>query len=443
VERCDVVVVGAGVAGLAAARELARRGRSVIVLEARDRIGGRVHTLRDPRTRAPIELGAEFVHGEGSPLHALARQAHLPVRTIADAHWMVGRDGLRPEPRFWRDIGRAMKRVAETERDRPLDRALHAAAGAKALARERDRAVHFIEGFHAADARRVSANSLAEGGPWDDAGERAMYRLPRGYDRVPGWLARGLRRRIRLGTFVRRIDWTPGEVRVRFRAAGARADHTIAGRAAVIAVPLAVLQAPAGACGAIAIDPDPAGARSEMKKLATGHVQRVSVLFREKVWEHARAAVAQRALRDLVFLHDDADPVFPVWWTSAPLGAPLMVGWTGGPDAERLSSRDRLRREALDALARRLDASPRWLSSRVVDTWTHDWSRDPLARGAYSYPLVGGAEAAEALAKPVRDTLWFAGEACAPEGTNGTVHGAIESGREAARTVHEALGRSR
>ena len=79
----------------------------------------------------------------------------------------------------------------------------------------------------------------------------------------------------------------------------------------------------------------------------------------------------------------------------------------------------------------------------MVDAWTHDWSRDPLARGAYSYPLVGGADAAAALAEPVEDTLWFAGEASAPEGTNGTVHGAMESGREAARTLLKALGRAR
>lgn len=268
-----------------------------------------------------------------------------------------------------------------------------------------------------------------------------MYRLPRGYDRVPAWLAWGIRRRIRLGRVVRRIDWSPGEVRVRYRAVSARSDETIAARAAVIAVPLAVLQSPARAAGSITIDPEPAGARRAMAKLAVGHVQRISVLFREKVWEHARAAVAQGALRDLVFLHGDADPIFPVWWTSAPLGAPLMVGWTGGPDAARLPSGDRLRRVALDALARRLGASRRWLASRVVDTWTHDWSRDPLARGAYSYPLVGGGEAAGALAEPVEDTLWFAGEASAPEGTNGTVHGAMESGRDAARTLLKALDR--
>ena len=88
------------------ARALSQRGRRVVVLEARERIGGRVHTVRDARVRAPIELGAEFVHGDGSLVHSLARQARFPVRTIPDSHWTASEEGLRPEPEFWRAIGR-------------------------------------------------------------------------------------------------------------------------------------------------------------------------------------------------------------------------------------------------------------------------------------------------------------------------------------------------
>jgi monoamine oxidase len=436
-ERYDVVVVGAGVAGLAAARVMRQRGRSVVVLEARERISGRIHTVRDPRVRAPIELGAEFVHGDGSLVHSLAKQARLPVRAIPDSHWTAGEDGLRPEPDFWRSIGRVMRRIEETDRDRPLDRALHAAAGARSLERERALARHFVEGFHAADARRVSANSLAGPGPWSDAGERAMFRLPRGYDRVPAFLATGIRRSIRFGHVVRRIEWTTGDVRV--VAASGRERVSIAARAVVVAIPLGVLQAGGRAAGAIVIDPMPASARDAIAKLGAGQVQRIAMLFRERVWEHARTLGAQLALRELVFVHDDEDPVFPVWWTAAPLGAPLMVGWTGGPNAERLPSGARIERLAVDALARRLDASRRWLESRLVQAWTHDWSRDPFARGAYSYPLVGGAESGQVLAEPVDDTLFFAGEASAPEGENGTVHGAVESGREAAKRALDAL----
>ena len=226
---------------------------------------------------------------------------------------------------------------------------------------------------------------------------------------------------------------------MRVHAVAGRTRETFAAPAAVIALPLGVLQAGGRAAGAVAIEPMPAVARDAIAKLGAGQVQRMVMLFRERVWEHARTAGTQRALRELVFVHDDDDPVFPVWWTPAPLGAPMLTGWTGGPDAERLPSGAALERRAIEALAHRLDASPRWLASRLVRAWTHDWSRDPFARAAYSYPLVGGTEAGQELAEPVERTLFFAGEACAPEGENGTVHGAIESGREAAKRVLEAL----
>jgi monoamine oxidase len=82
----------------------------------------------------------------------------------------------------------------------------------------------------------------------------------------------------------------------------------------------------------------------------------------------------------------------------------------------------------------------RFVDRHLMRTFAHDWSRDPSSRGAYSYPLVGGSDAGTALARPLRSTLSFAGEATDAEGRNGTVHGAIASGHRAAAQVHRALG---
>lgn len=421
----DAIVVGAGAAGLAAARALLDAGRSVVVLEARRRVGGRVHTLRDARAPLPIELGAEFVHGTRTAVHAVAREAGLEVAAVPERRHAAAPEGPVPFDEFWPAIARAMRPVEPSAPDRSLRQALHAAHAGDALARERDLALHFVEGFHAADAGRVSANALAGDGPWNDGDERRLGRLPSGYDRVMAHLARGLDAHLRLARVVRRVDWRPGRVTVTSAGEGAGAVATHVARAAIITVPLGVLAQPAGGEGAIAFDPEPAEARRAMARLAMGHVRRLVVLFREPIW--------RRRTPDLVFLHAP-DSTLPVWWASAG-DAPMLVGWAGGPRAASLPADEALTAAALDALARDLGLAPDVVRSSVVQAWTHDWEEDPYARGAYSYPLVGGAEAAAALAEPAGRTLVFAGEACAPGGENGTVHGAIESGRAAARRV--------
>jgi monoamine oxidase len=120
-----------------------------------------------------------------------------------------------------------------------------------------------------------------------------------------------------------------------------------------------------------------------------------------------------------------------------PARVPLLVGWAGGPPAERLSSLDRedLLGRALRSLSRQLGVSRQRLTSRLGGWWSHDWQHDPFARGAYSYSLVGGRDSARQLSRPTEETLFFAGEAADAEGRNGTVHGAIASGRKAATLV--------
>jgi len=120
---------------------------------------------------------------------------------------------------------------------------------------------------------------------------------------------------------------------------------------------------------------------------------------------------------------------------------PVLVGWTGGPSAQRLSGKpyEEKRDRAIAALARNFGVTRRRLESQILELRTHDWDMDPYARGAYSYSLVGGATAAAKLAHGVEDTMWFAGEAADAEGRNGTVNGAIGSGRAAAKAVQKAL----
>jgi monoamine oxidase len=166
-------------------------------------------------------------------------------------------------------------------------------------------------------------------------------------------------------------------------------------------------------------------------------VRRVVLLFRERWWtKHVRGGRRKASLDALSFVYGTQEQ-FQVWWTLHPAHLPAMVGWSGGPPASRLAGldNDEILGRAITSLAGNLGVSKKRVSSQVEGCWTHDWEADPFSRGAYSYALVGGADAAKKLSRPVERTLWFAGEAADSEGRNGTVHGAIGSGRDAATSV--------
>ena len=270
-----------------------------------------------------------------------------------------------------------------------------------------------------------------------------MRRVLAGYDGVPRALATALDDAIRLGHVVRRVAWAPGGVRVECTTPSGASLDAVRARCVVVTLPVGVLQAAPPMTGAVVFDPDPPGVRAALATLASGSVTRVTLQFDEPFWEDD-ATVTRRAggpLPHLSFVHGRGDE-FPVWWTTHPAHEPLLVGWTGGPAAARLAQLrgDALIERALAALSRHLGPSTVRLRRRLRGWWHHDWEHDPFARGAYSYALVGGHDAARRLARPVRGTLFFAGEATDTAGSTGTVHGAIASGERAAKQVLKALG---
>ena len=254
----DVVVIGAGAAGIAVARALKERGVSVAVLEARERIGGRVFTHRD-RTRAmPIELGAEFIHGSANELNELLTDAGLASLDVGGQRYAPGPRGLRPMNDFWEQLDRVMRRLPNPPaHDRSFRAFLDRRPGGQQLSRERALALQWVEGFHAADADVISSHALAAGGwPGDEVEERRLGRVIDSYDRVIEWLAAPLTAQIRLGIVVTRIEWSPGAVVVHKRYPGGALRFDVDAQAAVIAVPLGVLKAPPGEMGAIEFVPD-------------------------------------------------------------------------------------------------------------------------------------------------------------------------------------------
>jgi len=443
-ERTQVLIIGAGVAGLSAARALHERGIDVIVVEARDRIGGRILTQRDPALPVPIELGAEFIHGAAPELQDVLDQAHLAVYDIEGQRYAVRRGAIEPASDFWKQLDLVMRRLdGDRRNDRSFQDFLDGKPGGRTLAEARKLALEYVEGFHAADSRLISERALADGGsPRGDEREKRIGRVLSGFDSVPAWLASGLTDRVRLGTTVTTVSWERGATRVELRRGDGAPVEDIEARAVIVTVPLGVLCASTDEPGAIRFSPALKQKREALAALEMGSVVRVALRLRERFWASERIGkrLGEDALDRLTFLHGESGD-FSVWWSTYPVHSPLVVAWCGGPRAKSLAERGvgGITDAAVHGIASAFKMSRRVIEQMVEGAWTHDWEHDPLSRGAYSYSRVGGAESPAELAKPIRGTLFFAGEAADSDKRNGTVHGAIATGHRAAKQVERAL----
>jgi monoamine oxidase len=274
-----------------------------------------------------------------------------------------------------------------------------------------------VQGFDAADPKRVSAQSIIE--EWGESGSLGMSQ-PRpegGYGGLMDWLASNLisrNVRLQLGAAVREVRWKRGSVEL--RGSFFEKKFRIKARQAIVTLPLGVLQA-----NDVRFVPALSAKRAALGALASGPVVRVAMRFHEPVWERRAPGVA--------FFHSPrAD--FPTFWTPLPMRAPLATAWAGGPKAARLTGKAH-RTLVATALA---DVHRIFPDARLAAARAQDWHADPYSRGGYSYVLVGGTGAREALAEPLSDTLYFAGEATDTDEA-GTVAGALRSGQRAAREI--------
>jgi monoamine oxidase len=388
----DVLVIGAGAAGLAAADVLSRAGRSVVILEARARVGGRCWTLRMPGLDVPVELGAEFIHGEAAATYALLHRARIAA-VMANREQRSARGGRLVRINSFLEARRAVE-GARLDEDVSFDQFL---AGRRIPSQTKTFARMMVEGFDAADPARVSARSIIE--EWGSLG--AQPRPQGGYGALMEWLARSVLRkgaRLRLESPVHGLRWRRGAV----QANGVKAKR------AIVTLPLSLIRLQEK--------------REALRKLAMGPVIRVALAFHEEFWRRRSTGAA--------FFHNPK-AAFPTFWTPLPMRAPLLTCWAGGPKAARLTGKPRatLVAEALRSVRTVFGRVP-----PLMGAYVQDWHADRWSRGGYSYVLVGGEGARDELARPVADTLYFAGEATDVEEA-GTVAGALRSGRRAAKEI--------
>jgi monoamine oxidase len=431
-DQVEVIVIGAGVAGLVAASELAEAGLSVIVLEARERIGGRIYSVAGPQ-QFPIELGAEFIHGRPSEILETLRDGNIPVREVEGENWCV-QDSRLTSCNFFSDVDDILQRMKDDGPDESFESFLRRCCP-KASAKAKQSALGYVAGFNAADPARVSVHWLVHQMRAEKKieGDRA-FRAREGYAALLElFRQRVVKAGVRLwtSTVVQRVIWSRGTVSI----GAVRANRTVPLQASsvLVTVPVGVLQAGCGDSGAIEFSPPlPREKLDAIAGLEMGRVVRVVLHFRERFWERLRPQGSNRTLANASFLFSQ-DEWFPTWWTAMPDKFPIITGWSAWRCAERIESDSvPVATRAVQSLSGLLGVGTDEIEGRLQDVHFHDWQTDPYSRGAYSYVKAGAANAPEILTRPVEGTLFFAGEATDVSGNNGTVHAAIASARRAA-----------
>jgi monoamine oxidase len=431
---CDVVVIGAGAAGLAAAIELGRCGMAVQVLEARDRVGGRILTHHEPGVPMPLELGAEFIHGRSTAIFTRLRQAGMLAADITSSRWQRARRATAAD-RVFEQLHAQLARVPRPQRDLPFAQFLEGPARRKLSPAVRKFARRLVEGFDAADATRVSTYSILREWGGASGADAPTFRPLGGFGRLLDAMVAelpSLRVTLRLNTVVQQVGWQRGSVQIAGRSAAA--PFELSARRAVITLPLGVLQLPEHAPGAVQFSPALQQKQSALAGLAAGPVLKVVLHFREPFWER----IARGRYRDVIYFNLPGG-AFPTFWSTLPVRSNVLVAWAGGMYAARLaeSSTEQIVAQALRCVGTLFGGNHarRHLSGSHV----HDWQADPFACGAYSYVIAGAARARRQLAQPLADTLYFAGEAADTHGESGTVAGALQSGERAAREISSAM----
>lgn len=409
------IIIGGGIAGLAAALKLTQNNISTTVLEAKSRFGGRIHTIR--HSGIPIEFGAEFVHGRSKPLLEAIQHAGLSMQTVPDTH-RTFEDGKFHDANTWNVVADILNRVDVLAPDCSIDDFL---AGQPLDSRTRTQVKNFITGFDAAHTDRISAHACRRAEySAEQMNMDQQSRIAEGYSALVDYFVREIEARggrLITGAKARCIRWKKEDVEVLAGVGGGEA--TFRGRVAVVTLPVGVLK-----IGDVVFEPSVPDKIEAANGLEFGNAVKVIFHFKDASWN------------DFGFIHVPDAPI-PTWWSDS--RGPIVTGWAGGTQADALLgfSTDRLCATGLEIVSKILfDCKPASdLCRSLLGVHYYNWADDPDIRGAYSYIPVNGLDLPKLLAAPVAGTLFFAGEATVKDAQTGTVFGALETGLRAAQEI--------
>ncbi|RYZ27491.1 MAG: FAD-dependent oxidoreductase [Chitinophagaceae bacterium] len=418
----DGTVVGGGAAGLIGALELALTGKSVAVLEAKDRCGGRINT-HYLANGYPVELGAEFVHGNLPITQELAQKAGLRMYEVVGSIWQKKDGELKEQQDFIEDFGQLKSKFNQLEYDLPVDDFINVYLQGEQFHELRFTLRNYVEGYYAADIKNASTFALREE---LTKAEDEQFRLETGYQKLVDYLESECKKRsvqFHFSSAVRQLNWQSGKVEA------ITESGSFIAKKALITVSMGVLQAEG-----ITFSPSLSHISEAAKNLGFGHVKKINLWFEEAFWKN-KFYTNNKDLHDLNFLF--SEETIPTWWTQHPRKEALISGWLGGPKAKQLqsSTEEEIIAKAIHSLSNIFGIDVIRLRQLLKEAKVYNWSADTHFKGAYSYEVVNGPYYMQKILQPVDNTIYFAGEGLHHGNEIGTVEAALQSGRSVSQRL--------
>jgi monoamine oxidase len=406
-----IIIVGAGAAGLYAARELSKTGYKVIITEADTRVGGRVYTLSPGNFNQHAETGAEFIHGKLPITFKLLHEANIGYERVTGEMYQVKNGHWNKQQEMAPHWDELMKKLKSLRTDMTIADFLQQNFAGPKYDELREQVTRFAEGFDVADTTRASV--LAVRDEWQDDMEDT-FRVTGGYGQLIDYLkneclAAGCE--LYTSFLVQTVHWKYNSV-----ALSAADGRVVKGNKTIVTIPVGLLKN-----GSIRFDPAIEKYINAANQVGYGSVIKILFQFKEHFWnEYAD---------DIGFIF--TDEIVPTWWTQLPSKNGLLTGWFGGQQVLRVkgAGEKEIASIAIESLAKTVKREKADLQKLLIAQEVHDWGINPFSCGAYTYSMLQTAAARKTLREPADDTIFFAGEGYNEGDSAGTVEAAFESAK--------------
>lgn len=423
----DVIIIGAGASGLMAARELSKAGKKVLVLEARDRIGGRIYSLPKEEFGYSAQGGGEFVHGLAPVTHTLIKEAGLNYLPMSGTRWStrgggVISSGSSAENLLMNEFKDELdEKLSELKYDLPISEFLEKNFSDGKYTSLREMIFGMVEGYDAGDPKKISTFALR--GDWLSSEEKPWIqgRIKEGYGALIDFLFQECKKyntEIILNQEVKSIVVKGDVVGVNTN------EQVYFSEKVIITLPLPVIKN-------IDFQPSIPSKIEAIDKVGFGDVIKILIKFKDEWW----VSVGGQDFNDMTFIFTPGEISY--WWTQYPIRQTVLTGWISGPVARKLSflRDDEIIDMAVKSLSDNFKIDQNEIKGKIVTSKVINWPNDKYSLGAYSYSTIESENARKELLVPVDDKIYFAGEALYSGSEIATVEGALGSGKEVALKI--------